>query len=82
MYTSLCSELVAHFGPIPEVLPTFSSQPLNDWMLDRARMCISGASQYKKHAAIIPSSKLSWKYFPSYRIIIFLIMVIERHINK
>ena len=36
--TSMCSKLVAHFGPISEMLPIFPSQPLDAWQpLTRGR---------------------------------------------
>ena len=41
--TSMCSKLIAHFGPISEMLPTFPSQPLDDRTV-HARSCISRAS--------------------------------------
>jgi len=45
MCTSVCLELVVYFEPISEVLPTFPLHSMAE-SLDRARMCISGASQY------------------------------------
>ena len=83
MCTSVCSEIVAHFGSISEkcclLFPHNCS--LLDGQIARLRTRISKASQYKKCAATIPSSKLSLKYFPTYIIIISLIMAIE-YLNK
>ena len=54
-------------------LTLYCRRPEQSELPDCARTSILGESHYKKYAAIVPSSKLSLKYFSSYIIVIFLI---------
>ena len=81
MCTSVCLELVAHFEPISEV-STFRLQSLNTRRPNRWIARERASQECHSIRNILRFSKLSWKYFPSYIIVIFLIIVIEHHINK